>query len=410
MSNIELDIAIVGGGLVGASAALLCARANPHWRIAIIDPQPEPSEGGARPSFDARSSAISAGSVDCLRQLGCWSNLAEISGAIRQVHVSDRGYLPGQLLDAAEFQRDALGYVVPNLVLGQALLQTLNGESSVNTLRDQVENITFAADSAELGLASGDTLRAKLVVVADGAQSPTRQRLGIGTRDHDYGQCAVIANIRVSQPHRGVAYERFTETGPVAMLPLADARELALVWTLPPAQAELRQQGSDTEFLSALQAAFGHRLGRLQSVSQRISYPLQRREACEQVRSRLVLVGNAAHSLHPVAGQGFNLALRDCIQLASHLLAANVDDPGELAGLQVYQASRERDQRLTTALGDSMVRLFSRRHPVAVTLRHLGLLGLEAVPAIKHQFGRQMMGLANYAAAPGAVEHGGRRG
>lgn len=176
-----------------------------------------------------------------------------------------------------------------------------------------------------------------------------------------------------------------------ALLPLAGPRELALVWTLPPEQAALARQWPECDFLRRLQQRFGHRLGRFESVSTRTGYRLIRREATEQVRSRLVLLGNAAHSLHPVAGQGFNLALRDCVQLADHLC---LSDPGSLTELLAYQRHRSRDQQLTTGLGDAMVRLFSQRHPAAVTLRHLGLLGLEALPPLKRRFGRQMMGLA----------------
>ncbi|MDO6746692.1 2-octaprenyl-6-methoxyphenyl hydroxylase [Gilvimarinus sp. 1_MG-2023] len=387
-----MDIAIIGGGLVGASAALLCARANPRWRIAIIDPQPAPTDAPVgRPSFDARSSALSAGSVECLQQLGCWATLADSAGAIRQVHVSDRGYLPGQRLSAAEFQRDALGYVVPNVALGQALFAALSQVGHLKTLTDTVQNIEFNREQASLNLQSGSALSARLVLVADGAQSATRESLGIGTRDHHYQQQAVIANVRVSQPHKGVAYERFTDQGPIALLPLAPDRELALVWTLPPATADSARHWRDEQFLAELQNRFGHRLGRFQSVSERVSYPLVRREATEQVRSRLVLLGNAAHSLHPVAGQGFNLALRDCVQLARYL---SETDPGALPELSAYQQARRKDQAVTTIVGDAMVRLFSRRDPGAVTLRHLGLLGLEALPPLKIGFGRHMMGLA----------------
>ncbi|MDO3388567.1 2-octaprenyl-6-methoxyphenyl hydroxylase [Gilvimarinus sp. SDUM040013] len=407
----DVDIAIIGGGLVGASAALLCARANPNWRIALIDPEPAPAMSAAgRPSFDSRSSALSAGSADCLQSLGCWSTLADCSGVIDQVHVSDRGYLPGQRLRASEFKRSALGYVVPNIALGHALFKALEQASGVHAVTDQVGQIEFHAGCAQLRLHSGSTLASKLVVVADGAQSVTRERLGIATTDYDYAQQAVIANVRVSQKHNGVAYERFTSEGPLALLPLADAHELALIWTLPIDQADLARNWSDAEFLASLQRRFGHRLGRFESVSERASYPLVRREANEQVRSRLVLVGNAAHSLHPVAGQGFNLALRDCVQLAHHLSRT---DPGAFSELLAYQQARDLDQRLTTAMGDSMVRLFSRSNPLAVTLRHLGLLGLEVLPALKQRFGRQMMGLGvnrPVMSVPAAMNNGGEHG
>ncbi|MDO3381329.1 2-octaprenyl-6-methoxyphenyl hydroxylase [Gilvimarinus algae] len=386
----EYDLAIAGGGMVGASVALLCLRHNPHWRIALIDPRSGAPEQ-SRPSFDARSTALSAGSMDCLETLGLRAPL-EAAAPITRVHVSDRGYLPGQVLSASDFGRAALGYVVRNDALGRALLGALDACAGIDVLQDSVALLRFGAEAAQLELASGELISARLVVVADGADSPLRERLGIGVEQSDYQQCAVIANIRSSLPHQQTAYERFTDTGPMALLPLADPHESALVWTLPPELAAGLCAGSPEAFLGHLQRRFGHRLGRLRAVSERHAYPLVRREAREQVRSRLVLVGNAAHSLHPVAGQGFNLSLRDA-QILAKSLSGSVD-PGCLSGLEAYCQQRRADQRLTSELTHRMVQLFTHKGWSAVTLRHLGLLSLELVPGASAAFGRQMMGVA----------------
>lgn len=386
------DIAIAGGGLVGVSAALLLAQSRPDWRVALIDPEPAaPQKRTLRPSFDARTSALSAGSIDCLTALGCWEPLAPHAGPIQRVHVSDRGYLPGQLLEAPAYGRESLGCVVPNESLGEVLLGALQCQGKVTTVTASVTQMQFTDAYVELSLGDANRLKANLLVVADGANSPCRQRLGITVSRNEYAQNALVANVQVSKVHQQVAYERFTDEGPLALLPLADPHQLALVWTLPPARAEALINDDEAAFLNELQARFGYRLGRFIAVGRRSTYPLSRCEANEQVRSRLVLVGNAAHSLHPVAGQGFNLALRDCQQLAASVQAES--DPGQLSTLLAYQQLRDRDQRITSGLADTMVRMFSQKKLGAVTLRHLGLLGLEALPPLKTAFGRQMMGL-----------------
>ena len=395
-----VELAIVGAGPAGACLALLCARARPDWRIAIVDPQPTvPESGPYHPSFDARATALSAGSVQLFEALGLWQDLNAHSTAISAVHVSDRGYLPGQLLDASATGMATQGYVVPNTWLGRVLLRALNEQPNVQLLQAQATAFTPLAGAGRLSLDNHlAPLTAQLTALADGANSPLRQALGITSDDSPYYQNAIIANVRTAKPHQGVAYERFTNTGPLALLPLGQspqAREMAMVWTLPTHRAAAVQQAPEPEFLARLQQHFGHRLGRFEAVSERHCYPLVLRQAREQVRSNLVLVGNAAHFLHPVAGQGFNLALRDCATL-SHTISQS-DAPGALSLLQHYLSQRERDQAITTRAGDAMVRLFSSKALPAVTLRHLGLLSLELAPALRSAFGKQMMGLSHTA-------------
>ncbi len=239
-----------------------------------------------------------------------------------------------------------------------------------------------------------------MAVLADGGLSGLHRQLGIEQQRRDYDQQAIIANVSFERPHRGRAFERFTPAGPLALLPLderAEARRAALVWTLPPEQAETMMAAPDAEFLAELQRTFGWRLGRLTRVGQRQSWRLALVEASEQVRSRLVLLGNSAHYLHPVAGQGFNLSVRDTAALASVLNRAfrEARDPGELALLNQYWQKRQWDQTLTTELSDRLVRMFSNRRPGWMALRHLGFLGLDWIPGAKAGFATQTMGLAS---------------
>lgn len=399
------DIAIIGGGMVGASLALLLARQNPNWQIALLEAQPfaSGSEAHYQPSFDARSTAIAWGSVDILRALGVWDALAEHATAITQVHVSDAGHFMGGLIDADSYQMDAVGYVIPNAWIGRVLLAQLQTQANIHCLAPvRVTRLIpqQAGTRLVVSRAEGECeLRAQLAVVADGGDSPLRTSLGIDSSVKDYGQTAIIANVAYSEPHNGVAYERFTPQGPLALLPLgeaANACESALVLTLPSHTAAEIAALNDADFLAHLQARFGYRLGKFLRVGQRHSYPLQLVTAKEQIRSHLALVGNAAHFLHPVAGQGFNLSLRDCLCLAAALAEGEASGQrlGELSALQDYVQRQALDQQLTIEFSDKLVRLFSSSALPLIALRHLGFIGLDAMPALKTQFAAQTMGTA----------------
>lgn len=405
MKNPDYDIAIIGGGMVGASLAALLAAGESGWRIALIDAQAGTQSSTAyRPDFDHRSTAISAGSAEILERLGLWSRLAEHATAIRRVHVSDRGHLGGALIDAQDEGLGALGYVVENAWLAPSLLEQACATAGITSLMPMsVEALTPRQGATELSLRSPEgearTISAALAVVADGVQSPLRKALGIETQVTDYQQSAIIANVSFSEAHDGVAFERFTDQGPLALLPLDESRQgqrAALVWTLPPDQAQRMQLLPDAEFLAALQQRFGWRLGRFERVGERQIWPLRLITAAEQIRSNLVLMGNAAHSLHPVAGQGFNLALRDCARLAEVLSGARNQgqSPGALGVLTHYLGRQARDQRLTIGLSDKLVRLFTSSGRPETGLRHLGLLGLDLLPPLKTQFAAQTMGTA----------------
>ncbi len=390
-------ISIVGGGMVGASLALALQQhaARRGWRINLIEAQP-PARGQTQPSFDARSTALSHGSYLLFEQLGIWAELAGQAEPIRQIHVSDRGH-PGVTRLFAEKERvPALGYVVENAALGKVLLAALDPA----VVRWQAPARVVRAEPARSGwlmqVEAHEQLHEQatdLLIVADGGRSGLLEQLGIHRQVRPYGQTAIISNITSSQGHDGVAYERFTPNGPLALLPMSAGRS-ALVWTQPDAQVDEVMTLSDAAFLEALQDAFGFRMGALTRVGQRHAYPLSLIEAEEQVRTGLVVLGNAAHSLHPIAGQGFNLSLRDAMALADTLIDAPAHGaPGDLRLLEGYLDRQRQDQQQTIAFSDGLTRLFSNRRPVLAAGRNLGLLGMDIVAPLKSVFARQAMGL-----------------
>ena len=401
----NFDIAIIGGGMVGASLALLLAQQKPDCIIALLEAKTfdDSEEIQFHKNFDARSTAIAQGSVEILRELGVWENLAKHATAISQVHVSDAGHFMGGLIDADTYNLDAVGYVIPNAWIGHVLLSQLKLHTNIQRFTPvHVDKLIPQQLGAKLIVKSEEKsfeLTAKLAVVADGGDSPLRKSLGIDSHIKNYDQTALIANVAFSEPHKGIAYERFTELGPLALLPLgesASAKEAALVLTLPCNQARNIFALSDTEFLQHLQQRFGTRLGKFLRVSQRHIYELKLITASEQIRSHIVLVGNAAHFLHPVAGQGFNLSLRDCVCLVNSLILGDAKGKslGELSMLQDYLQRQQLDQSLTIGFSDKLVRLFSTSSLPLIALRHLGFLGLDLMPAIKTQFATQTMGTA----------------
>jgi 2-polyprenylphenol 6-hydroxylase len=402
---LEFDIAIIGGGMVGTSLASLLAASQPQLSIALIEAQPfaATDEVLYHSSFDARSTALSYGSVKILRELGLWEILQQHITPIAQVHVSDRGHFLGGVIDAEENKLEAVGYVVENAWLGKVLLGHVQAQAAITCFASaRVSALLPQQDAALLHVNSSTQefhIKTALAVIADGGDSPLRKSLGITTQVRAYQQTAIITNVEFAEPHQGVAYERFTDEGPIALLPLGEstsAQHSALVWTLPSAQADAVCALTDADFLSQLQSRFGFRVGRFTRVAKRFAYPLALVVAEEQIRSHLILLGNAAHFLHPVAGQGFNLALRDSVCLVETLrIAAEQQKPlGDLTVLQTYLARQALDQQLTIEFSDKLVRLFSSDQLPMIALRHLGLLSLESIPLLKKQFIAQTMGTA----------------
>ncbi len=410
MSN-HFDVVIIGGGMVGASLAV--ALGHTALKVAVIEQYPlsAPNEDRPtqyQPSYDARSTAISWGSRLIYQRLGLWSELAQHVTPIERIHVSDRGRFGATRLNADDYKVDALGYVVPNEWIGTTLTAAV--KSLANTAYicpAKVETISRNAKSTEITLSGQSlpdhlkdtTLTADLVVIADGGRSETCQKLGINMKVESYGQHALIANVSTSKHHQFEAYERFTDTGPMAMLPLGETdtsdTRCALVWTLPESEVEAVMDMADAEFIALLQERFGYRLGHILKVGERFCYPLKLSQAEEQVRSGIVVVGNAAHALHPVAGQGYNLALRGVVALAELIstAAAKGENIGALAMLQRYLDARLDDQDKTILFSDKVTRLFGDTHAGVGLLRDMGLVGLDILPTAKRIFAKQAMGM-----------------
>ena len=384
-------LAIVGGGLVGASLALALQHGAKErgWTVELIEPF-EPGHD-YQPSYDARSTALSYGTRLIYQRLGVWDQIAERAEPITDIHVSDRGRAGVTRLDAASQQVPALGYVVENAWIGHCLWQALDDDVVTRRCPAEVERMRAVPGGYRLTLTDGQTLDCDLAVLADGGRSGLREHLGIEVKQSPYGQTALIANVTPGAPHGGRAFERFTDEGPMALLPLPDNR-CALVWTRPERDAARLAAAPEAEFLEELQQAFGYRLGGFRQVGARHLYPLVLIEAQEQVRSGLVVLGNAAHSLHPIAGQGYNLSLRDTEALAVALLRSSAP-LGDLSVLQGYHQQQRSDQRLTVGFSDQLTQLFGESGRLSVAGRNLGLLGLDLLPPAKAWFARQAMGM-----------------
>jgi len=391
----DYDILIAGGGLIGASLA--AALIPLGMRIAVVEAHTPAAAG--QPSYDDRSTAIAEGSRRILAAIGVWSRLGTAPTAIRSIHVSDRGRFGATRLDAAEHGVSALGYVVENRVLGDALWQFLT-RSPVSLLAPaRVADAQCGAAEVQAVIEDAGgarrTLTTRLLVVADGAQSSLREQLGVSAEQRDYGQVAIIANVTPRRFHQHVAYERFTDSGPLAFLPLGNGR-CAVIWTVWAEEADEILALADADFLARLQDLFGQRLGTLLHAGKRAAYPLQLVTAEQQTGPRFAVLGNAAHSLHPVGGQGFNLALRDVAVLAELLAEASAthSDPGDATLLERYAQWRHDDQTRSVTFTDGLVRLFTNPLLPVKAARGAGLIALDLLPLAKDALARQTMGLA----------------
>ena len=405
----QFDITIVGGGMVGISLALLLAKQQ-RWKVMVLESQAikGASIPDYSPSFDARSTALSWSSRCIFQKIGVWPKIEQHAQAISSIHVSDRGHFGLTRLEAEEAGVDALGYVVENSWLGSVLMQQAVEEDISLKGAAKITSIHPKAQSMELAIEVDGQQRlinSKLLVVADGTDSACAKTLGIQQHSKAYGHSAIIANISLEQPHGEVAYERFTDQGPMALLPLPEFKNThrcALVWTQPSEQAEALMVSDESAFLSQLQARFGHRLGQFKQLGERAIYPLTLSTSEEQVRRRLVVVGNAAHSLHPVAGQGFNLSLRDIDCLVQCLKdQPQITDVGELEPLLSYQKQRDKDQRNTLMFTDNLSKLFGLSSSMVALGRNSGLLMMDLVPTLRNQFAHFGMGTAR-----SGVDHG----
>ena len=399
------DLVVVGGGMVGASfcCALEEALGDNPLSILVIEAIPQNANLAKQSSFDARSTALSFGARRFFEDIGLWQALGYSVSAIHEIQVSDRGRLGSVEINRDEQNVEALGYVVENTMLGQVLNARLNESQKINLLCPAlVSSVKATEKGMQLGLThdGGETvIDASLVVLADGGKSPVCEQLGIAQSIERYDQHALIANIVLEKPHQHIAFERFTDTGPLAVLPLQsiDGKNRgSLVWTLSVEQAAQYTGIGEEELLPLLQERFGYKLGKILEIGETLVYPLSLSIAKEQVRPGIALLGNVAHTLHPVAGQGLNLALRDAQALVDVLVSTRERGLalGEMNMLLEYVARQEADQELTTQFTHNITKLFSSNNEAKVWLRKFGLVAIELMPTLRRGIGERLMGLS----------------
>lgn len=389
MASTDYDLIIVGGGMVGASLAY--ALKNSALKIALIEAFNFKTT--QQPSYDDRGIALSYGSQRIFETMGLWSQLAPHSTAISDIHISDRGHFGATRLSAKTENVPALGQVILASAMGQVLNQTLAEQHTLDILcPHRVTALLQQSDAIELTLDDGRQLRAKLIVAADGANSTIRRLLALSVSEQDYQQTAITTNVSTERPHQGRAFERFTEHGPIALLPMPDNR-CSLIWTVKTGDETAIAALDDTAFLQRLQSEFGYRLGRFTQVGKRSHFPLKLTQTDQTIQDRIVFVGNAAHNLHPIAGQGFNLGLRDVIALAD-VLIGDIADCGAAKVLHDYQQWQQDDQDAVIKATDMLVRLFSNNNFFIGHARSAGLMLLDNLPPAKHWLAQKSMGLA----------------
>ena len=413
LTDNHFDLIIIGGGLAGASLA--CALKNvatdTPLKIAVVEAFELNTD--SQPSYDDRTVALSYGSRCIFDSMGLWSSLEPYAEAINTIHISDRGHFGVTRISKEQEGVEALGYVLENRAIGQRLYAAMNdgqSDSSNDVTNDnsRVSSIRLFCPARLTKLQQDEkqvsveilindkqqVLHGKLLVAADGNNSQVMQLLAIGSSRQSYDQVALITNVTPGKKHNNVAYERFTDTGPLAFLPMQQNR-CSVVWTLSPEQADYLYALDEVDFLAQLQQRFGYRLGQFKKVGTRHIYPLFLQCATQMVHGRVAIIGNAAHSVHPVAGQGFNLALRD-IALLSELIVETrqtSNDIGQQAMLQEYARLREQDVKRVYRFTDTLVKTFSNAIRPLAHLRSLSLLLVDIIPDIKHQLARQSMGL-----------------
>ena len=408
MEDTLSDIVIIGGGLAGLSMA--AALSSLPVTITIVESaksQLDELEALSKRSvsFDDRALALSLASIKILKNVGVFtqSDLDSFT-EIKQIHVSDRGHVGMLRMSADEVMAENLGRVVPAPKLGEKLLRYLAAKDYKTNIsiidQAEVQSIAHKKTSVVATIHSEQSekvllVQSKLVILADGGRSQIADNIGLLGEKTDYQQVGILANLRSEKPHQHIAYERFTNTGPIALLPLG-THDYKLVWTVLPQEEQSVLTMSVTDFLQAIQAEFGHRAGKFERVGRRISYPMQSVERKQIVSGRIALIGNAAHSLHPIAGQGFNLGLRDIACLAEIIAEQilNQADIGHINALMQYQQFRQRDIHRTIWFTDKLVKQFSTNSVPSVIARNIGLIAIDRLPQAKHQLMRKLMGVA----------------
>ncbi|UVK77591.1 MAG: 2-octaprenyl-6-methoxyphenol hydroxylase [Sodalis sp. Fse] len=388
-----MSVTIIGGGMAGATLALALAHMT-QGQLSIDLVEMQAPEIRAHPCFDARAIALAQGTCCELTAIGIWSALASCATSIQQVVVSDRGHLSKVLIAACDYQLPALGYVVKLHDVGTRLFSLLRKTPGIQLhCPASLKQIQREKTGNLVILDNGYHLSSQLVVAADGSHSLLAAHCSIRWKQRDYQQIAVIADISTTLPHDGNAFERFTSHGPLALLPISGGRS-SLVWCLPAERQQEITEWDAPQFCQALQQAFGWRLGHITGVSELHCYPLRLQTAERHIAHRLALVGNAAQSLHPIAGQGFNLSLRDVMTLAETIAQAIAqgEDIGDYAVLRRYQQRRQSDQNGTVDITDGLIHIFSNSHLPLVIGRNLGLLAIAHIPLLRDALAWQTLG------------------
>jgi 2-octaprenyl-6-methoxyphenol hydroxylase len=390
--NPDFDILILGGGLVGSSLA--CALEGHGYRIGLVEaslPSMPP------PGFDERKLALAAASINALTALGVLECMPSAPSPMRRIHVSRAGDFGVVRLDAADSGRDSFGGVVSARELGLALERRLSALRDTQILRPRtVTAIDIDAAQVRLRLHGDDgeqsgrdqSVSSRLLVAADGTRSFARAALGIGAEEHDYQQTLLVCSIATDRPADGTAYERFTDAGPVALLPMGE--DYGAICAVPSAMAASVQAMDDKEYADYFQQRFGWRAGRIERVGKRSAYPISRVLAERLTGPRSVLAGNAAQTIHPIGAQGFNLGLRDALTLAE--IISGTPDPGAADVLATYADARREDRERTLAFSDGLARLTANPSLPMQVMRSFGLLALANVPGLSSPIAAGAMG------------------
>ncbi|TCB47428.1 2-octaprenyl-6-methoxyphenyl hydroxylase [Acinetobacter terrestris] len=399
----QQEVIIVGGGMVGLSLALMLAKANIAVKLLEAIKYPNYDDANLAPyhsSFDARNSALSRRSVQIYQELGLWNALQEHATPIFEVHITEQGSFGKARLKAEQEKVESFGQVIENAWLGRVLLTEVRKQPLIELIDGvQVTSLKQDADHAHIEAIRGEenlSLQSKLVIAADGLDSFCRKALGVGADEYDYDQVAIVTTVQTSKPHHHVGFERFSPLGPLALLPLPGEYRRSVVWPVKKGtEAEWLGEENDQHFLDALQETYGDRAGKFQKTGRRFSFPLSQVLAEKQAIGRVVLMGNAAHTIHPVAGQGFNLCMRDAYVLVRSLKEqlSKSADIGEPSMLLAYEQARLTDQQRVIKFCDTVVRGFSNQNLLLKLVRNTGLLAFDMIPGVKPLVANYAMGL-----------------
>ncbi|MDC4296756.1 2-octaprenyl-6-methoxyphenyl hydroxylase [Acinetobacter baumannii] len=399
----QQQVIIVGGGMVGLSLSLMLAKANIAVKLLEAVKYPNYDDQNVAPyhsSFDARNTALSRRSVQIYQKLGLWDALQQHATPILQVHITEQGSFGKARLIAEQEKVESFGQVIENAWLGRVLLTQVRQQPLIELIDGvQVTALTQDAEQVHIEAQRGDEvlkLESKLLIAADGRDSFCRQTIGVGVDVHDYDQVAIVTTVQTSKPHEQVGFERFSALGPLALLPLPGEYRRSVVWPVKKGtEDEWLGEENDQHFLDALQKTYGDRAGKFEKTGKRFSYPLSQVLAHKQAVGRVILMGNAAHTIHPVAGQGFNLCLRDADVLLRYLvnqLSAS-DDIGNPDNLLAYEQARLSDQQRVIKFCDTVVRGFSNQNPLLKLIRNTGLIAFDVIPGVKPLVANYAMGL-----------------